>query len=294
MTRIEASSIKFGIEVESHMPERFAPYVGPYHAGKRQSWLPSYDGNMWKAERDCSIDYPPGRTESEFVSPVLCGRIGMENAMQAIRKIKSRDAMVNDSCGIHVSVNFTGDDKALARLINLVARFEPALRAITGSKYRETGGNCGTIYARSIRQHERRCENADSTTKANAMRRHIATDKFHMLNLSCYRPHVGKRRIEWRAFPSTLCPTTFAGYIWISLGLTQLAINSKRMLSWRSKATWANGFGEGYQNLEVLLEKLGWSYTYNGESGIVRSESTPHSKAVVKALRKLAKEYNQA
>lgn len=289
MTRIEATDIKFGIEVETNMPERFAPYVGPYHRGKRQSWLPSYDGKMWKAENDCSIHAPPGRTDSEFVSPVLCGRVGMENAMQAIRKIKSRDAMVNDSCGIHVSVNFTGDDKALARLINLVARFEPALRAITGSKYRENG-----TYAASVRRHENSCHHADSTTKANRMRRRLAYDKFHMLNLSCYRPHVGERRIEWRAFPSTLCPTTFAGYVWVALGMTQLAINSKRMLSWRSKAKWADGFGEGYQNLEVLLEKLGWSYTYNGESGIVRSESTPHSKAVVKSLRKLAKEYGQA
>ena len=120
--RIEASDIKFGIEIETHMSQQFEPYVGPYHRGKRQSWLPAYNGYMWKAERDCSIDYPLERTDCEFVSPILCGRIGMENAMQAIRKIKQRDAMVNDTCGIHVSVNFEGDDKALARLINLVAQ----------------------------------------------------------------------------------------------------------------------------------------------------------------------------
>ena len=205
------NSIKFGIEIETHIPALSPISVGRYHAGDLCPQLPmSAGGKLWKCERDGSIDYPAGRQAAELVSPVLQGTDGVRNVVKAVAKLKELDAKVNESCGIHVTVEWNGDQAALARLIHLVGNFETAFYGSTGTKKRENG---------------RYCKKLKTYGTPELARSAASRDRYHVLNLT----HVanGQNRVEFRCFSSSLNTGKIVGWIMMCLAVTEVALNGK-------------------------------------------------------------------
>jgi hypothetical protein len=137
---MNANDLTFGIEIETHIP-RGAFHVGAYHIGAQVPGLPQ----GWKAMRDGSIAAPAGREGCEFVSPVLKGEAGIAQVIEVVARLNAMGAKVNASTGFHVHVGWGGDEAALARLVTLVANFETAIYASTGTKSREQGRWCRGI-----------------------------------------------------------------------------------------------------------------------------------------------------
>ena len=107
---MNANQIAFGIEFETTLPSSDATPIGPYHAGYQVSWLPE----GWRAEHDSSIRTTEGRKPCEFVSPKLRGPEGLAQVEQALGAINARGAKVNETCGLHITVEWNGDAAALA------------------------------------------------------------------------------------------------------------------------------------------------------------------------------------
>jgi hypothetical protein len=141
-TKMNASEIAFGIEFETTLPASDPTPIGPYHGGYQVAWLPT----GWKAERDGSIRTTLGRKACEFVSPKLRGAEGVAEVERAIDAINARGAKVNETCGLHITIEWNGDAAALARLISLVGNHEKAIFASTGTRRREQ-----TVYTKQIK-----------------------------------------------------------------------------------------------------------------------------------------------
>jgi hypothetical protein len=207
-------NLKFGIEIETHIPSLSPVSVGRYHAGDLCPQLPvSADGKLWKCERDGSINCPAGRQPAEFVSPILSGTEGVQNVVAAVGKLKELDAKINESCGVHVTVEWTGDQAALARLIHLVANFETAFYGSTGTKNRENGRYC-----RKIKQYG----SAEGVRLAAA---DAYRGRYHILNLT----HVanGGNRVEFRCFSASLNSAKILGWIQMCLAAVEVALDGR-------------------------------------------------------------------
>jgi hypothetical protein len=206
-------NLKFGIEIETHIPSLSAVSVGRYHAGDLCPQLPTaVDGKMWKCERDSSINAPAGRQPAEFVSPILSGTEGVQNVVKAVAKLKELDAKVNETCGVHVTVEWTGDQAALARLINLVANFESAFYGSTGTKNRENG-----TYCRKIKQY--------GSAEKVINRAASISGRYHILNLT----HIanGGNRVEFRCFSASLNSAKILGWIQMCLAAVEVALDGR-------------------------------------------------------------------
>lgn len=283
-----ANEIAFGVEFETTLPAADITPIGPYHSGRQVPWLPE----GWKAERDSSIQtYAPGRKGCEFVSPKLRGAAGLREVEHALDQINAHGARVNQSCGLHITIEWHGDAAALARLISLVGNHEKAIFASTGTRRREQ-----IIYAKKIKPYG----NKDAA-KARCER-----DRYHLLNLT----HLarGRNRIEFRAFAGTLNKTKVAGYIMLCLGLVELALSSRRCSAWDyqkregTKSCWDRpGAGEGETELNRLFYRLGWTKGwYKGAlrdkvfGELADDQASPDWKTVKAKLLELARKYDRA
>ena len=160
------NEIAWGVEFETTMPAADPTPIGPYHRGIQVDWLPA----GWHAERDSSIAPETAeRKGCEFVSPKLHGYAGLREIEQAIDAMTARGAKVNSTCGLHVTVEWTGDAAALARLISLIGNHEQAIFAATGTRRRER-----TIYTKQIKPYANQ-----ETAKARC-----EADRYHLLNLT--------------------------------------------------------------------------------------------------------------
>jgi hypothetical protein len=282
--QMNASQIAFGIEFETTLPASDPTPVGPYHAGYQVAWLPQ----GWKAERDGSIRAVPGRKACEFVSPKLRGAEGVAEVERAIDAINARGAKVNDTCGLHITIEWNGDAAALARLISLVGNHEKAIFASTGTRRREQ-----TVYSKQIKLYgdkdraKQRCE----------------ADRYHLLNLT----HLarGRNRIEFRAFAGTTNKTKVLGYLMMVLGLVELALNTKRCAEWDyakregTRSCWDRpGAGQGETELNRLFYRLGW--TKGWYKGALRDKAfgqaalAPDWRAIKAKLTEMARKYDRA
>jgi len=284
---MNANETRWGIEIETTLPQSDTTPIGGYHRGLPLAWLPA----GWKAERDSSIrPQVPGRKGCEFVSPRLRGYQGLDEVMQAVDAIRARGARVNHTTGIHVTIEFNGDAAALARLISLVANHEKGIYASTGTKRRERN-----TYSKKIKPYGNR---DDAKNRCEA-------DRYHLLNLT----HLarGRNRVEFRAFASSLNKTKIAGYIMMCLGLVELALASSRCSSWDytkrigTRSCWDRpGAMEGETELNRLFYRLGWTRGwYKGANrdkryGELRgSEQTPDWKTIKRKLLDMARKYDR-
>lgn len=286
MTRT-CNDLRWGLELETTIPGNAPVLVGRYHRGR------PFGTNGWKAEHDCSIKHlvngslvdvsPYGRTDSEFVSPILRGADGIENVRRAVEEIRGIGARVNRSCGVHVTVGFDGDAKALARLVTLVANHEKAIYASTGTRSRERGTWCNGLHSKG--------------NHAVAIR-DCRLRRYHLLNLT----HLarGSNRVEFRAFAGTLNIDKILGHVCTCLGLVELALHSKRRTTWTyerrpgTEPAWAKAANAGIGEVEVrrMFYRLGWTKGHANRTYGIPSDSGIDRKAMKKKMILMARKYD--
>ena len=188
---------------------------------------------------------------------------------------------MNASTGLHVHVGWTGDAKALARLVSLVGNFEKAIFASTGTKTREQNHYC-----QSIQRHG----NAAAASQTSSR------DRYHILNLTNLAAGR-KQTVEFRAFAGTTNAVKIIGYIRLCLALCEKAINGKKAPRFIAKPTVETSpvhrSGEGQTHLARLFYALGWT---KGQSkyvfGNVTADGAPDMDACKSELVRLAKKYD--
>jgi hypothetical protein len=280
-------AIRFGVEIETHMPVG-ACDRGPHGRGRQVAWLPP----GWLADADPSI-VPPNasRVGVEFVSPILEGADGLRQLQGVIAEIKARGGQVNASCGLHVHVDFDKTNApAVAKLLKLVANHEQALYAVTGTLSRErgVGSRYATNWCKSVKQYGR---------VSRAIRAALR-DRYHLLNIATTKPTV-----EFRVFGASLNPTKILAWIRLCVGLVEKANESAKGAPWNHKAA-AGGLngtsGEGEKEVARLLFSLGWTYDGFGtrafgrkKFGLIDGIGVDLSAAIAECMR-LAKKYDAA
>lgn len=274
---MNANELTFGIEIETHLSSRSRVRAGHYHAGNAVTWMPE----GWTAQSDSSIHAPRGRKGVEFVSPVLKGAEGVASVIKAVKALNDHGAAVNQSTGLHVHVGWSGDQEALARLVTLVANFEKAIYASTGTKSREQGHYCA-----GLRRHG----------STDAARNASYTQRYHVLNLTNLATGR-KHTVEFRAFPGTLNIVKILGYIRLCLGLVERAMKASRKTDFTPKKPCPTSpitrGGEGQTELNRLFYQLGWTKGRQSyEFGNVTAEGAPTRKEVKRELMRLAKKYD--
>lgn len=274
---MNANDLTFGVEFETTIPRDAIPAIGSYRQGASVPWLPA----GWKAKSDCSIVAGRGRIGCEFVSPVLRGPEGLRQVIEVVRALEAHGARVNRSTGFHVHVGWPGDAKALDRLVQLVANFEKAIFATTGTKSRERGRWCGGLQRYGC---------------GELARQYSSSIRYHVLNLT--NLSMGRfQTVEFRAFSGTLNERKVASYIRLCLGLVERALKAKRRTNFTAKQPVASSpikrKGDGATELCRLFYQLGWikgrtQYTY----GDVSCDGAPSIKESKDELMRLARKYD--
>lgn len=247
---MHANELTFGVELETvakaTLMETDGLRVGPYHAGIQVPYLP----RGWKAERDASLEVPPGYVSCEIVSPILRGAEGLAQVAEVLRTLEAKGHALNRSTSVHVHVGWCRDwpSDALARLVTIVAYAEKGLYAITGTKNRERGMYCG-----GVRRYGNQKRAKDQLDR----------ERYHALNLTNLARGT-KDTVEFRVFSGSLSVVKVIPWVQVCLGLVERALNSKRSPTWEPKPLtggWAKG-GPGQSETERLLGYLAWGECY--------------------------------
>ena len=280
---INAETIKFGVEFETTInnEHRAETSIGGYHRGETVSYLPAVAASgastFWCAERDSSIRaMVSGRTGCEFVSPVLAGRAGIENVASTLQILRDKGARVNHSCGMHVTVEWSGDAAALARLISLVANHEKGIYATTGTTSRESGR-----WAPGIKRYGN-----DKSAK-----RSMDYERYHLLNIT----HIasGRNRVEFRAFAGTLNTAKVVSAIQMCIGFVQLAQCDAKKSRWAapSKPASRASMGDGEYEVSRIYYRLGWTAGHRKSGDALRGiqfGAIPNDAATIKECKKIS------
>lgn len=252
-------NLTFGVEIETGVPYSANLNIGGYHNGRTLPDFPTIGtvhGSKWKASGDSSISVQ-GHSGCEFVSPILKGADGLRNLTEAVEKIKALGAKVNRTTGVHVHVQFPSNDlAALRRLIHLVAHWESALYATTGTKTRETGTYCRSIKTPTAR-------NANYTNISNVQS--VFNDRYRILNVT---PLLSGRQptVEFRCFSGSTNPKKIVAWTMLCLSLVEAALNGTRAKAWDMPETSVareRGEGRGERMVKALLNDL---WVWNGKS----------------------------
>lgn len=214
---MNASDMTFGIEIECFLPNeviyRNRIVLGGYHAGVQIPGLPA----GWKAQRDGSLSTTrPHHTAIEVTSPILRGRDGIEQVIAVVDQLNAWGAHTNKTCGFHVHVGagLRQQFKVVRNLVHLVAKFERALFAVTGTKSREHGrfaAPVNAVFAQVVAMRD--------VSEVSRLSR------YHSLNLTNL---TRSGTVEFRVFQGTTNLTKILGYIQICLGLVENAFAMKR------------------------------------------------------------------
>jgi hypothetical protein len=279
---VNVNELTFGVELEVTLPAGACP-VGGYHAGLQVPGLPA----GWNAQRDGSIQPGPGYMGVEVVSPVLRGADGLRQLQAVCDWLGAAGAKVNKSTGFHVHVGFRRDDKAgLRRLVSLVANFEKALFAATGTRSREQGYYCRPVQNDATYQRAFR----DAAGPAAHLPR------YHVLNLTNLLGH-GKPTVEFRVFAGTTNATKALGYVRLCLAIVEKALALKKLPKWVAKTPVETSpihrSGEGQTALCRLFYGLGWTKGREDHTfGDIQPEGLPTLDATKKELMRLARKYD--
>ena len=281
---VNVNELTFGVELETTLPQGACP-VGGYHSGVQVPQLPP----GWKAERDGSIQAGAGYMAAEIVSPVLKGADGLRQLKAVCEWLQSVGAKVNRSTGFHVHVGFDANDQGgLHRLVSLVANFEKALYAATGTHSREQGHYCRGI------QEDGRFVHVFNRRQTGDVGR--CSDRYHVLNVSNL---LGSRKptVEFRVFAGTTNATKAIGYVRLCLGMVEKALSMKKLPKWLAKTPVETSpihrAGEGQTALTRLFYALGWTKGREDRPyGDVQAEGLPGIEAVKKELMRLARKYD--
>ena len=181
----------------------------------------------------------------------------------------------------HVGFDPNWPSDALARLITIAAYAEKGLYAITGTKNRERGRFC-----RSVRRYQK------SKTAKDA----LDVDRYHLLNLTNLA-RGGKNTVEFRCWSGSTSAKKIVGWISVSLGLVERALNTKRCPSWMPKPLsggWKKN-GDGASEAERLMGYLAWGEGYariHGGKQYGWISNVIPQEAVKQEFRRLAAKYD--
>lgn len=287
--KINAADLTFGIEIECTIPRaafNAAGWpMGGYHRGVE---IPGFQG--WNTQSDSSVHTRGARVAIEVVSPKLQGVDGIAQVRAMAAKLNEMGARVNPSCGFHVHVGFSGDAAALARLVNLTAAHEFALRASTGAPSRDRSHFC-----KSIKTNFAGLKGAAPTSMTELSRLSHSTsgDRYHVLNLSNLL--TGRfAAVEFRVFSGTTSDVKMLAYVQLALGLVQKAVNVTRIAAWDPTplSTTCARHKEGRPGATAigrLLRGLNWIATDPTKYGIVDAASMA---GCVAELKRLADKYD--
>lgn len=269
---MQVQEITFGVEIETTIPAGTIS-VGPHGFGTAIVAIPG-----WKADNNPSIHAVAGRQACEFVSPIFRGTEGLRQLLADLAKIRAMGAKVNPSCGLHIHVGFDKSDaEASVKLATLVANFEKAIYASTGTKNRERGRWCNGL------------QRYGDAQRALAQSRQM---RYHVANFATTKPTV-----EFRAFSASLNSDKIVSYIRQVLGIVERAQTMTRSTQFTAKAPAATSpiarGGEGQTALNRLFYQLGWTkgrqpHTFGDLSG----EGLPSIAKSKKILMELAKKYD--
>jgi hypothetical protein len=293
---MDMHSIEFGVEIETYVNamamEDADIYQTDYHSHVAQSAL-----GGWKAERDGSLSSARrGETAVEFVSPRLKGIAGLDDITRMVTRIRSLRGRVDQTCGLHVSVNWprTATAEQFKTFVASCTRFERGLFAATGSRRR-----FGNSFCTSVASRYRSLETAPDAIRAARLVAH----KYTSVNLAS----LATGRIEFRLFAGTLNALKIRAYVMLCVGLVQKALKGTRAVKWEAQDAAHVGAclrraGEGAMSLTLLLRYLGWAA--EASSTVVRYGALvgypvadgPYVKAVMQPytdeLRRLARKFD--
>lgn len=279
---MNVNDLTFGIEIECYAP---GIVCGGYHVGRQIPGFPQ----GWNAQHDGSL----GAGGTEIVSPVLKGEDGLLQVAEVVAKLNAMGAKVNSSCGFHIHVGWNKGVAELSRLVSVVANFEKAIFASTGTKAREASHYCRSIKT----DYQNLSFGRDIRSLGCASR-----DRYHVLNISNLVSGA-KPTIEFRAFAGTVNATKIISYIRLCLGLVERALTIARKPKWEAKKPVATSpiarDGEGQTELCRLFYTLGWTKGREKHVfGNLNAETTipgaaiPSMKEAKKELMRLAKKYD--
>lgn len=256
----------FGVEIETLLPREYAESIdiGDYHCGEPVYDSPMFNGKRWLVEHDSSIrsnDY--NRYGAEFVSPVLVGNEGVENAVAFTEWLRSHGTRVNNSCGLHVHI---GIDSVLGRnassatmvafltkVAHLTYRWQDALYAQTGTR-RDRNHFCERIrdesgWVLSVRDEQRKPmhEKSRHHTSLNQLQRYAPVNLQNM---------NGKGTIEFRAFAGTLNKQKLLHHLWSVFAIVHNAKRNLRSDNYR----WQQKSLVGKDALKWFYHHLGKNY----------------------------------
>lgn len=269
---MNANEITFGIEIECFIPYANCPTVGGYHCGTQIADLPA----GWNSQSDANIQSPIGTRGIEVVSPVLKGEDGIEQIAKVCEWLKRVGARVNKSTGLHVHIGCDQSPETLKKIVTVVANFEKAIYASTGTKSRENGNYCRSV------KHSYAHRNGNLSN----------VDRYRVLNVKTNKPTV-----EFRAFAGTTNFVKIVSYVRLCVGLAQRSLTMKKIPQWDAKAVAATSpikrGGEGMTALNRLFYWLGWTAgRVETPFGIVGEIAGPKMKKCKAELVKLAKKYD--
>ena|ERR1019366_1624408 len=268
---MNAQEITFGVEIECLFPADNAPPSGRPHAGIQVAVLP--DG--WNAQHDGSLRPKAGFVGVEIVSPALKGQAGVAQIKTVCDWLRSKGVKVNRTCGLHVHIGFNKADVVnLQKLVGVVANFEKAIYASTGTKSRERGCFCQSIQASVAHQSG---ELAD-------------VRRYYVLNVVSPHPTV-----EFRPFAGTTDFIKIVASVAICVGLVEKSLKIGKKPGWIAKTPVESSpisrGGEGLTALNRLFYWLGWTkgrekYAFGAIDGM------PKIKTLKNKLVELARKYD--
>ena len=225
---------------------------------------------------------------AEIVSPVLKGADGLRQLKAVCDWLNGAGAKVNRSTGFHVHVGFCRADKrGLRRLVSLVANFEKALFAATGTHSREEGSYCRPVQNDCL--YQRVFKDATASHQSRLFR-------YHLLNLTNLLGY-GQPTVEFRVFAGTTNAVKAIGHVRLCLGIVEKALSMKKLPRWVAKTPVETSpihrSGEGQTALTRLFYSLGWTkgreeHTFSD----IQPEGLPAIEASKKELMRLARKYD--
>jgi hypothetical protein len=244
---MQAVDMTFGVEIECFLPVEVMSanniQVGHYHGGLQIPGLPE----GWKAQSDGSLHSRSRNLRPvEISSPVLKGREGILQLQAVLRQLKTWGFKTNPSCGLHVHVGaeLAGNVRVVRNLVNLCAKFERGLFAITGTKRREAGH-----YSAPISEAYRAIENANNWADFQRV-----AVKYRSVNL-CHL-FGSYKTVEFRVFQGTTSETKILAYVQVCLGLVERAHAIKRKPSFQ---TLNKRYRSGAAVVYTMLRNIGWN-----------------------------------
>lgn len=273
---LDATSIRFGVELETKIPERSGVSIGAYHGGCPVTFgfdangnrlnAPTFVGQHWRADRDGSIAVQSGERACEFVSPILHGVEGVENLCAFMDWMNAIGAKVDRSCGCHITVGIEsviGSTNA-----DEVSLFVRKLAHIGHWHARSLYGQTGTgrhlnhyshTFADEVSRHMRRVVRAsDKTTKQRAA---TACGRGMINFQKVFAEKDGRYHgaVEFRVFAGTTNATKVLHHLATVLGLCRRAHQVECLGGFKKNITQQERTKTAQSAVRFLWDYLGWT-----------------------------------